>query len=438
MKSLPAILLFAALTAGAQNSATTNLPSDAQEGLELQQAVSEAGPSTIDRIRALELHLKKYPDTKQRAAIEEALAKAAMETNDNARIVQYGEEAISRLTPPDSNETIILLDRLIRALVDKPDVRQATRAQVLARRYEADVKDLRAKNEPPGHMTPVLWSEELDKALARALALDARATGTSGDKAAAPKLALESWQTYPSAEGAREAGYWLSENGSKAEAIEYYADAFTVDDPNTTAADRAADRKRLGELYSAMNGSEKGLGDVILAAYDRTQALFDARRAAIKAKDPNSEATKISEFTLPAIDKSAPPLALASLRGKTIVMDFWATWCAPCRAQKPLIEELEAHYKDSKDVVFVTVDADDDPSVVPAFLKDQGWKDSGYFEAGLARQLVVSSIPTVMVIDPSGRVSSRMIGFIPDRFKDMLRERIDEARAVSAPTSPPQ
>jgi thiol-disulfide isomerase/thioredoxin len=151
----------------------------------------------------------------------------------------------------------------------------------------------------------------------------------------------------------------------------------------------------------------------------------------MKAKDPNSQATKISEFTLPAIEKSAAPLALGALRGKTIILDFWATWCAPCRAQKPLIEELEAHYKDSPDVVFVTIDADDDPAVAPGFIKEQGWKDSGYFEAGLARLLAVSSIPTVLVIDPNGRTSSRMIGFIPDRFKDMLAERVEEARAVA-------
>jgi thiol-disulfide isomerase/thioredoxin len=428
MKTLLALVCLTFLPAAAQTTAS----SDEQEQSELQQAVSDAGASTIDRIRALELHLKKYPETKLRAVIVEALAKAAMEANDNARIAQYGEMVIFNAAPRDSDETIILLDRVIRALVDKPDVQRASRARALVRRYETDVRYLRGKDEPPpGHMTAVLWSEELDKAMARALALDARATGNAGDKAAAPPLAVKSWETYPSAEGAREAGYWLSEAGSKAEAIEYYADAFALEDPNTTAADRAADRKRLGELYAEINGSEKGLGDVILAAYDRTQALLNARRAAMKAKDPNSQATKISEFTLPAIDKSAAPLALGTLRGKTIVMDFWATWCAPCRAQKPLIEELEAHYKDSKDVVFVTIDNDDDPSLVPPFIKDQGWKDAGYFEAGLARQMVVSSIPTVVVIDPDGRISSRMIGFIPERFKDMLRERIDEARAVS-------
>ena len=258
MKIISALLFFAALAARAQSPGPVNPEAEAKEQAELQQAVGEAGASTVDRIRALELHLKKYPDTKQRAVIEEALAKAAMEANDNARIAEYGEKVIFNAFPPDSNETIILLDRLIRALVDKPDVQRASRARALVRRYETDVRVLRAKNEPPpGHMTAVLWSEELDKAMARALALDARATGYSGDKAAAEKLALLSWEAYPSAEGAREAGYWLSENGNRAQAIEYYADAFTLEDLNSTAADRAADRTRLGNSIRRSAGRKK-------------------------------------------------------------------------------------------------------------------------------------------------------------------------------------
>ena len=65
------------------------------------------------------------------------------------------------------------------------------------------------KMEPPGHLTPAQWSEELDKAMARALALEARATGYAGDPAAAEKIARKSWETYPTGEGARETAFWL-------------------------------------------------------------------------------------------------------------------------------------------------------------------------------------------------------------------------------------
>jgi thiol-disulfide isomerase/thioredoxin len=433
LRTLPSLLALIALQSQAQTSITIDPAGDVKEQFELSEAVSEAGASSIDLIRAFELHLKKYPESKQRVSIEKALLKSATETNDNRRIVLYGERVLQRESPPDRGDVLQMLDRVILALVDQKDSPQSKRAIGYAKRYLDDVAVMRTKMEPPGHLTPALWSEELDKAMARGLLLEARATGYSGDPAAAERLAAKSWEAYPTAEGARERAFWLSSLGRNKEAIELYADAFTVEDKSTTEADRARDRARLGEIYSTLNGSEKGLGDVILAAYDRTSALLGLRRANLKAKDPNSQAIDIVDFTLPAIDKTAPPLVLSRLKGKTVVMDFWATWCAPCRAQQPLIEKVEKRYGDATDVVFAAIDADDDPSLVAPFVKEQGWKNQGYFEAGLARLLTISSIPTVLVIDPSGQVSSRMIGFIPDRFEQMLTERVEEARKAGTP-----
>jgi thiol-disulfide isomerase/thioredoxin len=405
---------------------------DAKEQSELQQAVQEAGNSSIDLIRALELHLKKYPESKQRAEIEKALAKAATETNDNERIIVYGEKVLARETPPDLRGDLPpLLDRVIRALVDKENPDRAKRAIVYAQRYQGDVVEARTSVGPPGHLTPVQWSEELDKANARALALEARATGYAGDAEAAAKVARRSWDSHPTGEGARETGYWLAKLGRNEEAIEFYADAFTIEDARNTEDDRARDRAQLGSLYAKVHGSEKGLGDVVLQAYDRTSGLLTAIRANLKAKDPNSVAKNLVDFTLPPVDKSGQPLALSALKGKTVVMDFWATWCAPCRAQQPLIEKVKSKFESDPNVLFVPVDSDDDLTLVAPFVTEQKWQNPGYFEAGLARQLNIGSIPTVIILDPGGNVSSRMIGFIPDRFEEMLTERVEEARRIA-------
>ena len=425
--SLVSLLLLMPLSQ-AQTTLAIDPAGDYKEQLELSIALNDAGASSIDLIRVLEQHLKKYPESKQRAAIEKTLLKSATEANDTGRIVLYGEKVLQRESPPDQGDVLQVLDRVIYALVENKDIEQSKRAIAYAKRYEDDVAVMRKKMEPPGHLTPAMWSEELDKAMARGLLLEARATGYAGDPVGAEKLAKNSWEAYPTGEGARETAFWLSSLGRNAEAVEFYADAFTVEDKASTQTDRARDRARLGELYAGLNGSEKGLGDVILGAYDRTSALLSQRRANLNAKDPNSQAVNIVDFTLPAVDKAAPPLVLSTLKGKTVVMDFWATWCAPCRAQQPLIEKVEMHYGDAPDVMFIAVDADDDLSLVAPFVKEQGWKNQGYFEAGLARQFTISSIPTVLVIDPSGRISSRMIGFIPDRFEQMLTERVEEAR----------
>ena len=428
MKSL-AVVALCAFTLAAQEP-----PPDPelQEQYELAQAANDAGTSSIDQIRALEAHLKKFPASKQRAVIEQNLSKAAIDANDNARIILYGEKLLQAAAAAKTKDDLTLLDRVTRALLEASDAtndqEQARKALSYAKRYEADVVAMRGDN-PPGHLTPGQWSDEVDKALARALALEARATGDAGELQSAAKIARKSWETWPTGEGAREVAFWEKKPGHDKDAVEFYANAFTLEDTRTTEADRTQDRKRLGELYSKLNGSEKGLGDVILQAYDRTAALLNDRRASLKARDPNAVAVSPADFVLPPVVGAVAPLALSALKGKIVVMDFWATWCAPCRAQQPIIEGIKKRFEASQDVIFVAVDADDDLSLVAPFVKEQGWKNAGYFEAGLAQKMSITAIPTVVVFDASGGIYSRINGFAPDRFEQTLIQRIEEARS---------
>lgn len=392
-----------------------------KEQTELSAAIAEAGQSSVDFVHALERHLEKYPQTKQRAAIEKALAKSAMDSNDHARIILYGERVLK--AEPESDD-LALMDRLIRALLDTEDADAAKKALGYTARYRAGVEKMRAR-AAEGHMSEGQWSAEIDKAVARVLLLQARATGNAGDPENALKLAQLAWSTSPTAEGAREVARWLVKRDKGAQAIEYYADAFAMEDARTTDADRARDRSRLGELYTKIHGSEKGLGEETLAAYDRTTALTRQRLADLKAKDPNAGAAELIDYTLLPAD-SGKPLQIASLKGKTVVMDFWATWCGPCKVQHPMIEKIRNRYRDSGNVVFVSVDSDEDHSLVPQFLKEMKWPGPIYFDSGLTRLLTVSAIPTVIVLDRTGKISSRMAGFIPERFEEMLIQRIEE------------
>ena len=400
-----------------------NAAVELKEMNELAQAVSEAGQSIVDRIRAFEQHLKKYPESKQRQSIERNLSALAIEGDDKDRIILYGEKVLAMGGADD----LKLLDRVTFALADAGSTpAQWKRALDYAKRYQKAATEWRSRPATGGY-TMGQYLEELDRIMARALALQARATGQLGNAEEAAQLAKQSWQTLPTGEGARECGFWLSKLGRNNEAIECYANAFTLEDSRTTVADRASDRARLGALYIAVNSSEKGLGDVILGAYDRTSALVLQRRNDEKAKDPNALAVNLLDFALPAFD--GPPITLASLKGKTIVMDFWATWCVPCRAQHPMIQNVKQHFGDAPDLVFLAVSTDEDHSLVAPFLKQVEWAPSNiYFDAGLAVRMNISSIPTVLVVDPAGRIASRMAGFIPERFEEMLTARINEAR----------
>lgn len=405
MKALLALALAACALAQAP------VVSDAEEQ-DLSRAVGEAGNSPLEFIRAVEKHLEKYPRTARRPDLERALVKAAIEAKDNRLVILYGERVLARETGDPQ-----VLDRVTRALLASDARDTSERALKYAKRYVEMIAGM--------HASGAREQDEIDRALARALALQSRAAGNLGRLDEAVQLAARGYDVFPNAESAREMGRWLARSGRQEKAIARIADAFTIADPRIDETERQKDRLRMGELYRQLKGSEKGLGDIILEAYDRTTAQLAARRLRLRKSDPNAQVSKIMEFTLsgPGGDK----LQLASLKGKTIVFDFWATWCGPCRAQHPLYEEVKRRFKNTPEVVFLSVNTDEERDGIDTFLKQNGWDKKVYFEDGLARMLRISSIPTTVIVDRRGEIFTRMNGYLPERFVDMLTERIRDA-----------
>ncbi len=406
-------LLLACLCA-----AQPKLPPSEAEQKELRQALAEAGNSAVDFTRVLEQHIAKYPNSPQRPELEDALVKAAMDAKDDQRTLVWGEKVLAR-----NMDDPRILERVARILLNSGDKAGSERALKYARKFEEIMRAL-DKEEPPSASNRAQRAEEIDKALGRAEVYQARANGNLGKMDEAIALAKKSFDQYPSAEAARETGKWLVKSGKDWDAIPYYADAFTLGD-----TDRQKDRARLSELYRKVKHSEAGLGDIVLEAYDRTEALMATRNDAQHKLDPNANLTNAMDYTITGVDGSK--LQLSSLRGKVVIMDFWATWCGPCRAQHPLYEIVKQKYAGRKDVVFLAIATDDDRSLIAPFLAEQKWsKNNVYFEDGLSNFLKVSSIPATLIADKQGRVYSRMNGFLPDRFVAMLSDRIKEALEV--------
>ena len=387
----------------------------AEEKHELAEAIREANTSGYDLTRALEGHLRKYPQTPLLPDIYNLLAKAAVEIRDDARILRYGEPALA-VTPND----VTLLDRVSRALLGAGGKENATRALDYAKRFEGYV----IRVPVPLGYDAVKNQEDHDQALARALLYQSRANRILGDYDNARRTAALAYIAYPDEAAARAWSEALELQGKQQEAIERLADAFAIADPQSSGDDRAADRKRLGEIYRKLhNGSEMGLGDEVLAAYDRTSATMAKRLSELRKLDPNLGVTEPMNFTLTALDGGK--LDLKSLRGKVVIFDFWATWCVPCRAQHPLYEELKKRFGDRDDVAFLSVDTDEDHQLVAPFLEKQQWSSKNVvFDNGLVRLLTVTSIPTTIIADKQGRLASRMNGFNGDKFVGDIAARI--------------
>jgi thiol-disulfide isomerase/thioredoxin len=108
-------------------------------------------------------------------------------------------------------------------------------------------------------------------------------------------------------------------------------------------------------------------------------------------------------------------LTLAQYRGHVVVMNFWGSWCTPCRAEAPVLASLDRRFSTSG-IRFLGVDIRDSPATAEAFLQDfhisyPSLNDPGDEIALDFRNTVPpAGIPTTLVIGPDGRITARVVG----------------------------
>lgn len=117
-------------------------------------------------------------------------------------------------------------------------------------------------------------------------------------------------------------------------------------------------------------------------------------------------------FILPDIQQGKPAISLESFRGKTVYVDFWASWCAPCLRSMPLINELYSKYRD-QDFEVIAINVDDPIEDGQDFLLDNSFD---YLIAADTDNVVlnefgVTGMPTSFLIDKEGIVRMVHMGF---------------------------
>jgi len=102
----------------------------------------------------------------------------------------------------------------------------------------------------------------------------------------------------------------------------------------------------------------------------------------------------------------------SELKGKTVLLDFWATWCGPCKASMPITEKLHEDYK-SKGLVILGIDVGENRDVVEKFMATSpfGYPVIMGDEAGLTSAYSVNLFPTFVLINADGKVASHQFGF---------------------------
>jgi thiol-disulfide isomerase/thioredoxin len=135
---------------------------------------------------------------------------------------------------------------------------------------------------------------------------------------------------------------------------------------------------------------------------------MDPPRAVLVLKDASGERVRLSDY-----------------RGKVVVLNFWATWCGPCRDEIPMLVEMEKEYS-SRGVVFIGASLDDERTSrqIPDYLARYGVKYPVWYGAGrgdLDRLGFDQAVPATAFLDQEGRVGARVLGEIRRReIKDRL------------------
>ena len=121
-------------------------------------------------------------------------------------------------------------------------------------------------------------------------------------------------------------------------------------------------------------------------------------------------------------DKNQKNVNLDEFKGKLLLLNFWATWCAPCLKEIPELLELKKKYSNDLDVIFISVDANP-PKVIPKFLKKNNFKNiSIYLDKNLklSEKLGVKVMPTTIIVNNSLEEISRVKGYIDWADKAIL------------------
>lgn len=385
---------------------------------ELQLAVSTAGNDRAMLVRNLEAFLNRHPESENRSQIYRALVEASLQLRDDTRASDYAERIVA-LNPNDIPITMLTI-QLLERKNDEAGLRRAvsyaTRVLEFVNRTSASERSPRVSEEQ--------WQLEKKTDQASALFIRGNLYMKLKEYGTAQKDFEASYRTSPTAGAAERLGETAELKKDWNSAITEYSRAFALAEGKNGNVSRKEIRQKLGNVWRMAHGSDEGLGAYLLRAFDDVSQVPGNTKPA-----KNAGLHAASDFMLRKLPE-ATPFPLENSKGKVLVLDFWTTWCGPCRALDPLFGRVAMEFNGVPDVIFLAANCDEDESLVPPYLAETKPHTTVVFADGLDRLFAVNSFPTVVVIGRDGKIAYRANGFSPDTFEEELAAAVRRTLAA--------
>ena len=120
------------------------------------------------------------------------------------------------------------------------------------------------------------------------------------------------------------------------------------------------------------------------------------------------------DFQLQTLDGKM--VKLSDLRGKPVLLNFWATWCGPCRSEMPYLQQINDSYS-AKGLVLLAIDIAESPATVEKFMTELDLSMTVPMDTDkkVAKAYGITAIPTTFLIDKEGIIRQKMVGAFPNK-----------------------
>lgn len=213
---------------------------------------------------------------------------------------------------------------------------------------------------------------------------------------------------------------YAASNGMDEEINTHYVDCLMKSGKNEKAMEiafasvaKGMAGQQLTEMYKSAYATVKGS----TMGFDSVYAL--AKNEAVKELKAKLKKEIIDQpsidFELKSIDGSI--VKLSDLKGKVVVLDFWATWCGPCLSSFPTLQKVYDKYKENPNVKILTLNTwervkpEDREQHVKNFMEKNKYTFPVLFDTDVVSKYEVEGIPTKFIIDQNGRVRFKDVGF---------------------------